>query len=1276
MPISQSCPFCKVFVPDTSSQVLGLCPNKSCRSHSFIEGNRVVHRYFKNNGIGIVISIKNYSIHSHNSKKLHQISRLLPDQISISTEAKAPLSSDLINDFQKIKVEFPSSTAIHEVYPKNLAHYLWKIGQKVRISQNIIGIIQNCNYHHASGLIYYQLMLKSGHNSGKMEWFSETQIMESIGNPIQEFMKESLSETNPFLLHLWARQILNLYESNYLKVVTNSRLALLPHQISVAHFLLQQPEARMILADEVGLGKTIEAGIYIKEMLARRLARRVLIISPASLASQWEFEMSNKFNLAFTRLTSQLFKQIDVDYQTGHYIHQKTGEEFTLCSVSLQFARLPQCSKKLLQIEWDIVIFDEAHHLRRYLANAKTELYRSTLAFELAEQLAEKSKNMLLLTATPIQLHSFDLYSLICVLNPYRFPNFDSFETERKNLVLLNLVVKQLLNFTRISAFERSSLTYNILNFLPNYNKSELDRNLTKKSFRQQLVSKLEKHHFLSDFVIRNRRKRAFPNHKIKRVAQVIDVTLTPEELQVYNKIHLYLAKIYSQNFEGTTTGMGFVMVILQKLLTSSVPAILKSLKKRIQYLEENEDMLTKFQTDIVINSEFQDDELDLGMDLGVEEFDLEDRYIYYERKHKMKPKKPTELNLKQHVKILKEFVTDLTDLTVDSKVNELQRIIADIFKQNPKEKIIIFTQFKATLFYLSSLFQKSGLIVAHFHGDLDEKQKNREVQKFKGHAQILLSTEIGGEGRNFQFCHIVVNYDLPWNPMRLEQRIGRLDRIGQTKDVIIFNFYIAGTVESSIVNAIIDRIHLFEESIGSLEPILGGLEKQITKLVLKEDDVPYKFRLEDVISKTTDKIEEVYNKLDDFILDKKSFQSVDVKQSVQNPLLFTGNDLKSFLQSFSDNFNSSSNINDNIDNSEFDKGLNLDTLKPSHLFGLQELKKTDKHQFWKITLSESLRIALHCKSRFYTGVFDISSAQKFEELEFFALGHEVLMKTAEFCAKDDFTRFSSILEINASYFVKLITQSTEIHLTSAENVELQRVLREDEALHLFFVELKTTGIVMEKIIYPIFVSDSGLVFSSLLNLFYHPTDLKSLLNKTTPETDNISHGSISQLSSDPEEHLTSLYQVALTSLKAIAKERISYLTDVNRKRFFREKNKVNSDASLKRTYIQKQLENLNIKIRVKKVRLPTKKQLENVAKVLDPKKKKIRMDRFEKVRMEVKYLENEIIYWQELEEELDFDVPSKLKKLKHFKTLHINAQLVGYARVLLHKTDKSNKSN
>ncbi|TFH27267.1 MAG: hypothetical protein E4G98_06295, partial [Promethearchaeota archaeon] len=667
----------------------------------------------------------------------------------------------------------------------------------------------------------------------------------------------------------------------------------------------------------------------------------------------------------------------------------------------------------------------------------------------------------------------------------------------------------------------------------------------------------------------------------------------------------------------------------------------------------------------IVINSEFQDDELELGLDLGVEKFDLEDRYIYYKRKQKMKPKKNTELDLKAHIKILKEFVKDLTDLTVDSKVTNLQRIIAGIFDQNPSEKIIIFTQFKATLFYLSSLFTAAGIKVAHFHGDLDEKQKNREVQKFRTHASILLSTEIGGEGRNFQFCHIVVNYDLPWNPMRLEQRIGRLDRIGQTKDVIIFNFYIAGTVESSIVNAIIDRIHLFEESIGSLEPILGGLEKQITNLVLKEDEVPYKFRLEDVISKTSDKIEEVYNKLDDFILDKKSFQSVDVKQSVQNPFLFTGSDLKSFLQSFSDNFNSSKN--------DTDMGLNLDTSKQTHDFKLQEIKKSNDHQFWKISLSEPLRTALQCNSRYYTGVFEIGSAQIFEDFEFFALGHEVIMKSAEYCAKDDFSGFSTLLEINASFLVNSLTQFPEIHLSTAENIELQRVLREDEPMHLFLVELTTTGIVIEKIIYPLLVSDSGVVFISLLNLIYHPSVLKTYLYNTPPQSEVLSQPALSQpIFSQPilasEEHLTTLYQTALASLKDIARDRISYLTDVNRKRFFKEQHKCNSDTSLKRIYIQKQLEKLTIKSRIMRVKLPTQTQLENVTKVLDPNKKKTRLDRFDKIKKDIEYLEMEIAYWQEIAAELEFDMPAKLKKLKHFKTLHIDAHMVGYAMVKLHK--------
>lgn len=1244
------CPFCGNLLPYTSFRTVGLCQNSTCRSHTYVSGNRVQHRFKQNLGVGTVKSFQ--ELLKNTKKNLHHflIKPEKPTNLDLFLTPQTPEKQESKKIFKKIIIEFESFTQ-QTAYPNELAHVLWKIGEKIRFQNYpdldhekppiLIGIVQNRNLHHKNGLIHYEVL----QTDGKMVWIDERFILESVGDPMEEFYLGRTGSPYEFLLRIWSKQILDLYEGNNLKIITNSRLSLLPHQISVAHFLLHQPEARMILADEVGLGKTIEAGIYLKEMIARKLARRVLIIAPASLSSQWEFEMNNKFNLTFTRLNSKLLNQCEINFQSGNFINQNNGQEYTLCSTSLQYARLPQCSSKLLQIEWDIVIFDEAHHLRRYLTNAKSETYRTTLAYDLAEKLANKTRNILLLTATPIQLHAFDLYSLICLLNPYKFPNFDSFETERQQLVILNLIVRQLFNFTRISAFERRSLTYNILNFLPNYDVSELEANLSKVTFRKHLIAKLEQKHFLSDFVIRNRRKRVFPNHKIKRIANVIDVTLTPDELEVYNKIHLYLAKIYSQNFEGNNTGIGFVMVILQKLLTSSVPAILGSLKKRIKYLEENEDMLLKFQDEIILNQEFQDDELELEEDLGVEEFDLEDRFVYYKRKNKMKPKKENKLDIKQHIHILKEFVKDLTHLDYDSKAEKLREIITDIIQKDPNEKMIIFTQFKATLFYLAEIFEKLDIKVAYFHGDLNEQQKNSEVSKFKNSHSILLSTEIGGEGRNFQFCHIIINYDLPWNPMRLEQRIGRLDRIGQEHNIIIFNFYIADTVESSIINAIVDRIHLFEESIGSLEPILGGLEKQITKLVLKEDETPYKFRLEDVISKTSDKIEEVYNKLDDFILDKKSFQALNLSNQIQNPLLLTQEDLQRYLRVFSTYlqlFNTSQK--NQIQNPSFDIILK---------------KQVKDYNFWELNYSDFLKSKLALSKQHYTGVFDIDAARKFEEYDFFALGHETIMNPAEMCARDDFSPSASILSLDSKLLIHKILNSSTIKLSKQENRNLQEILKTNSNLHLFFIELQFTGIIIEKIVYPILINEFLNPFVGLTHIFYHPDSLfpliKNLTFSSSKPSSNLRHSL---------EKLHELYDGALQALKDLATPRISTLTKLNREKYLKEKQKLYESAELKRKYIKNHLIKLDLSLRAKKIKLPTPRQLENVEKLTNPKRKQQRLDKFARIQEEVNYFENEIEYWEELEQELEFDIPAKLDKLEKHKKLQINANLLGYSRI------------
>ncbi|MHA1854964.1 MAG: DEAD/DEAH box helicase [Promethearchaeota archaeon] len=1213
------CPYCKSSINNSKN---GICTNSNCRSHLFFIGNLVIHRNISSLGLGRII----------------EILEEYPDKSATKFDKREKFkNSD--SRIQKYLVEFQ---AFHEktVFKNEILHYIFDIGKKIRYEDGI-GTILSSNLSSPDGIIKYDILTSVG---SKIQ-LEETQIISEFQSPVEEYLKGNVDSQDRFLLRFWSHQISDLYESNLLKIITNSRLSLLPHQISVAHHLLELGFARYILADEVGLGKTIEAGIYIKEMIARKLAFRVLIITPASITGQWEFEMKNKFNLKFTRLTSSLIKNSRINYKSGNLKHVKSGSEYRLCTVSLQFARLSQCSSILTQIEWDIVIFDEAHHLRRYLTNQKTGQYRTTLAYDLAEGLSEKTKSLLLLTATPIQLHSFDLFSLIQLINRYEFPNYESFEIERKKIPLLNVLVKNLQNFTRLNTYERKALQYQISAFNIAIEDDILEKKLRFPHYRKDLIQKLEDQHFLSRYVIRNRRRIVFPNNPIKRIPRVIEVELQNDEFEIYNKIHLYLAKIYSQNYESGPAGIGFVMVILQKLLTSSVPAILKSMKKRIRYLEENQDVLLKLQDDLRNSEVFIEEESSLDYAWGLEELDEEDRVIIRNRQRKMIPKKETTLNIKNHIQILKEFVKDLEGLNYDSKAESLLKIIKNIMKEDPSEKIIIFTQFKETLFYLTRLIEKEGFKVSQFHGDLDEKQKNQSVMIFRQDGSILLSTEIGGEGRNFQFCHIIINYDLPWNPMRLEQRIGRLDRIGQQKNVIIYNFFIRDTVESSIVNAIVERIKLFEESIGALEPILGNLEKKIRNLVLKENEIPRKFRLDETISETSEKIHEIYNKLEDLILDKRSFQYDYISKDITNPNLLSGIDLFSYINRISIF-------------SKNEKPLKKSFRNGGNWLNLEKFPKGIG--VWDINLSKEFQNLLRIGDYHYRGVFDIDLAKNQEEYDFFALGHPLIMEMANIFKRDDFGGSTGEIFMDLEKLVKYFMDPYPLRFNSEEIPVIKKLLRNQTGLNLFLFEIKFLGVIIEKIIVPVFITDEFDLLPTFSKFIFRPHNLADIIKKPQNHYKNTVENRVS------EDILKNCYHLSLQSTKKWIELRAKELSKLNRDSYFKQRLKIIKSAEQRKIFTLNQIKITEEKLRAKKLRLPTKRQIDNLDKISDGHRKKKRMEHFEKIKQEVKYLKQEYKRWEQVLEDLEFDLPEQLKRLKKYKQLLINAECISYARIIL----------
>jgi len=291
--------------------------------------------------------------------------------------------------------------------------------------------------------------------------------------------------------------------------------------------------------------------------------------------------------------------------------------------------------------------------------------------------------------------------------------------------------------------------------------------------------------------------------------------------LQLYDDVAEYLREGYNRARADKNMALGFVMVTYQKMLASSSHAVRQSFRRRIARLraqlagavERKGNPLGEGQLE-----EFRDAE---EATAALEE--LEDAMLDLD-------------GLRWEIQRLEELVDRLGTVR-DSKAAQLLAALDVVFQRRRDEKVIVFTQFIETQEFLAAMLEHNQYTVSKFNGRMSLEEKEEAVRRFRERDQILISTEAGGEGRNFQFCHLMVNYDLPWNPMRVEQRIGRLDRIGQRYPVHIYNLYCAGTIEQRVLNVLDRRIGLFEESVGSLDPILGEVERDIERLVLSHVD-------------------------------------------------------------------------------------------------------------------------------------------------------------------------------------------------------------------------------------------------------------------------------------------------------------------------------------------------------------------------------------------------------------------------------------------------------
>lgn len=673
-----------------------------------------------------------------------------------------------------------------------------------------------------------------------------------IDSPEARIADGELGTPEQFQLAVTARrtEIGNL--ANDLLAVNESRVDLKPHQVGVVHRVVSSYPHRFLLCDEVGLGKTIEAGMILKELRARGAAKRTIVIVPPNLVRQWQFELKSKFNETFSILNSDTVKHL----RSTQGFDGNPFEAFDSVIVSSKWISGKKWADAAKAVPWDMVVVDEAHHARargRGRSRKETRLYKTVRALVAPDAFSKRAA--LLLTATPMQLESSELYSLIEILDPALFPSEQHFDLHRSQVTGLSQLVHELGEQGIPPAGpERDELVERIATWLPDDAVAIEQRLAQSGDAIEALCGELAAQHLLSEILIRNRKK--VIGGFMPRQAHRWEVSLTNAERDALEAVQQYVRDGYAKAESDNDRAIGFVMVIFQKMLASSIRALRKSLSERLRRLESLAISPPAATTHLLT-----EDELEAGLD--------EDEFVDVGIGGNSADHSEEVATLKQLVKLLDAVPTDSKGDALVNHLDELRTL-------EPDAKVLLFTEFRETQEYLKERLEGTGWNVQLFHGQMKADAKDVAVESFRTATEpsVLISTEAGGEGRNFQFCHLLVNYDLPWNPMRVEQRIGRIDRIGQDHTVQIFNFWVRGTVEERILSVLDSRIKVFEETVGGLDPILGDTEKDLKKIMqLGEAEREQALeKLEKRLERQVTAARQADERLRDFIMETKSY--------------------------------------------------------------------------------------------------------------------------------------------------------------------------------------------------------------------------------------------------------------------------------------------------------------------------------------------------------------------------------------------------------------------
>jgi hypothetical protein len=574
------------------------------------------------------------------------------------------------------------------------------------------------------------------------------------------------------------------------------------HQYRPLLTLLESPASGLLIADEVGLGKTIEAGLIWTELRARFDMRRMLVVCPAMLREKWRDELRLRFGVDAQIVDAKTL--LDALQQP----RQQLGEGRAWI-VSYNSARPPKSWSPRAKaptnpgVRWqmaqfldtqesdepllDLVVFDEAHYMRN----------RETGAWKLGNALRAVSVHQLLLSATPINLHNQDLFSLLNLVDP------DHFASEHDFARLID--ANRPLVAARDAVLDKSSTAVEVLEHLNAAMVTPLlaesfqlqtiladpptDDRLASKGYRAELADSLERLNLLSHVVTRTR-KRDVQERRVIRTVRREAVPMSKAERELYEAV----TEATRQYAWDRDISDGFLLATPQRQVTSCPAAVAEAWSLGGHALEELADDLEE---------EFED------------EWELEE----------------PPPSLRDFLKATLPRKVDVPALRrEDTKLQRLLEVAGEYLTEEPEAKIVLFTTFRATARYLTERLNQAQLPARLLWGGQDVT-KQEVINEFRDSKtlRILVSTEVASEGVDLQFCKVLVNYDLPWNPTRIEQRIGRIDRLGQKSEVIhVWNLYFQGTIDDRIVTRLLHRLRIFEEALGESEAIVG---EQIRKL-------------------------------------------------------------------------------------------------------------------------------------------------------------------------------------------------------------------------------------------------------------------------------------------------------------------------------------------------------------------------------------------------------------------------------------------------------------